>query len=393
MAPPLKIAIPNSALGWGHHGVDPSAAAPAPATIGFGAPEEPLVAEPAASLEVAEPAAPIEVAEPATSLEVAEPAAPVEVAEPAAPVEVAELALPSATMSEAPAAAVELAAEPTAALAEAPPRDVAAGIPTTAPEVAAETAPPLPSSAGETSPAATQLRAPRPLGAPQASPRRDLAPGAAAGTAADAAAAAGLSAGDLPPALIEPEIRPAAPSDQTAPARLADAAGERTTMRNRRLYRRVAIDAEFEINGTPVQLLDISMGGFAATRAPSLASGATVSATLRLAIDGVDVSARMRARMIYCDDPHANTVRSGGRFIELTASQTALLRYIVTWQGQSTGTLGTTTLLDAITRWPEQGLPAAPSLPPPEADRRPSWWSRALGWFRGRSQPDHQPDQ
>jgi hypothetical protein len=110
-----------------------------------------------------------------------------------------------------------------------------------------------------------------------------------------------------------------------------------------------------------------------------------MTVTLRLAIDGVDVSARMRARMVYCDDLHANAVRSGGRFVDLTASQTALLRYLVTWRGQSTGAIGTTTLLDAITRWPEQGLSAAPALPPPEPERRPGLFTRLLGWLRPRA--------
>jgi hypothetical protein len=32
-------------------------------------------------------------------------------------------------------------------------------------------------------------------------------------------------------------------------------------MRNRRLYRRVEIDAGFEIDGAPAELIDLSMGG------------------------------------------------------------------------------------------------------------------------------------
>jgi len=81
-------------------------------------------------------------------------------------------------------------------------------------------------------------------------------------------------------------------------------------MRNRRLYRRVGIEAGFEIDGAAAKLLDLSMGGFAVANAPVLAPNAVVPVTIRLAIDGVDISARIRARMIYADTP-----RSGGRFI------------------------------------------------------------------------------
>ena len=43
-------------------------------------------------------------------------------------------------------------------------------------------------------------------------------------------------------------------------------------MRNRRLYRRVSIEADLEIDGAPAKLLDLSMGGFAAANAPALAA-------------------------------------------------------------------------------------------------------------------------
>ena len=117
---------------------------------------------------------------------------------------------------------------------------------------------------------------------------------------------------------------------------------DRPTMRNRRLYRRVRVDAEFEIDGVPAKLVDLSMGGFGATNAPMLAANAVVPVTVRLAIDRLEISTRMRARMIYVETP-----RNGGRFIDLTASQTAFLRYVVTWRGQSLGALGTATLLEA----------------------------------------------
>jgi hypothetical protein len=125
------------------------------------------------------------------------------------------------------------------------------------------------------------------------------------------------------------------------------------------------------------------MGGFAAAKAPTLAPGMNVPVKLQLSIDGVDISSAMRASMVYCAEP-----RSGGRFIDLTASQTALLRYIVTWRGQAVGALGTANLLEAITRWPEQAAPSAPALPPLPSERRQSWWSRALGWLRGQAAPD-----
>jgi hypothetical protein len=270
-------------------------------------------------------------------------------------------------------------------------RGVAADPPAPGLDAVAEAARPLPRSAGEVRPWAAQLRAQRPLGAPQAALRSEVAPG----PVAEAATAAGLPVADAVPALIEPEADPAASAETAVAARPDDRQGDltadRTTMRNRRLYRRVSIEADFEIDGAPATLLDISMGGFAAAKAPTLTAGASVPAMLRLTVDGVDISTRMRARVVYCDDPHSNALRTGGRFIDLTASQTALLRYIVTWRGQSVGAIGTTTLLDAITRWPEQGLPAAPALPPAEPQGRPSWWARALSWFRPRGSLDHSP--
>jgi hypothetical protein len=97
-----------------------------------------------------------------------------------------------------------------------------------------------------------------------------------------------------------------------------------------------------------------------------------VPVSLRLNIDGIEVGTQLHARIIY-----ANQARLGGRFIDLTASQTAFLRYIVTWRGESVGTVGTTTLLDAITGGPERGFS------PGGADRadapRERWWSGLIG--------------
>ena len=217
-------------------------------------------------------------------------------------------------------------------------------------------------------------RAARPLGAPQTGNRT------VAAAAAAEAAPAGLPAAELPP-LVEPRAEPSEATDTAVgPAR-----DDRPTMRNRRLYRRVGVEAEFEIDGTAAKLLDLSMGGFAAANAPALAPNAVVPVLVRLAIDGVDISTRMRARMVYAETP-----RSGGRFIDLTASQTAFLRYVVTWRGGSVGALGTATLLEAITRTPERYHPAErPSLEPPgRAERRTPWWTRMFGWFRARGAPD-----
>ena|GEM_PF-3518854 len=146
----------------------------------------------------------------------------------------------------------------------------------------------------------------------------------------------------------------------------------RSLSQNRRLYRRVMLAAELEINGTPCRLVDLSIGGFAAGGAPPLPLNTIVPVTLRMTIDGIDIGTQLAARVVY-----ANEARAAGRFVELTAAQTAFLRYVVTWRGESVGAIGTTTLLDAITRWPERALPphagtAAATVP------KLSWWSR---WF------------
>jgi hypothetical protein len=270
-----------------------------------------------------------------------------------------------------------MTAPPAESLAQALRRGVADSTVSGAPDGLA--ARPLPRAAGEARPGARRLRAERPRGAPQAA-IPDRAPSVPSG---EAVGASGLPAVNPPSVMIEPQVAAAAAAETAVAERPPDREGDRPAVRNRRLYRRVAIDAGFEIDGAATHLLDLSMGGFAAAEGPQLAPGMTVPVRLQLSIDGVDISTRMRASIVYYSEP-----RSGGRFIDLTASQTALLRYIVTWRGQTVGALGTTTLLDAITRWPEQAAPSAPALPPVPPERRQSWWSRALGWLRGRGAGD-----
>jgi hypothetical protein len=409
--PVSSVAIPDSPFGWGHHPAATASSSPPaaalesePATVGFAEPEDTPAEEkaPGAATETASTQTPAEPSIAASAADVAaapdaEPTAaasadaasasgsdildtPIQAAT-AAPIEEPSAPAPDPEVKPSPAA-VDALTEPAPAVVVGDEKR-AAGFPAEpSPSEAADEGPvsgaagsPPPGNAGELRPWARQMRAPRPLGAPQAAARAE----AASGTATEGV---GLPAADLP-ALIEPEIDPLASTETAVMPRPEDRPAERSTMRNRRLYRRVSIDAGFEIDGASAQLLDISMGGFAAAKAPPLAPERVVATVLRLSVDGVDISTRIRARMIYCDE-----LRSGGRFIDLTASQTALLRYLVTWRGQSVGALGTTTLLDAITRWPEQGLPSAPALPPVERERRPPLWTRFLGWWRGRRDPD-----
>jgi len=173
-----------------------------------------------------------------------------------------------------------------------------------------------------------------------------------------------------PPVFVEPRPEPAEPAD-------APRTDNRPTMRNRRLYRRVGFDAALEIDGAAAKLLDLSMGGFAASNSPDLEDRTVVPVSLRLSIDGVDIGTRMRARIVYGDG-----ARCGGRFIDLTPSQTAFLRYLVTWRNQPVGALGTTTLLDAITRTPAR-VPPADFLPLEPPERRAPWWSRWFGRLLG----------
>jgi len=72
-----------------------------------------------------------------------------------------------------------------------------------------------------------------------------------------------------------------------------------------------------------------------------------VPVTLRMTIDGIDIAPGSPARVVY-----GNGSRAPAALSELTAAQTAFLRYIVTWRGEAIGAVGTTTLLDAITAGP-----------------------------------------
>jgi hypothetical protein len=99
--------------------------------------------------------------------------------------------------------------------------------------------------------------------------------------------------------------------------------------------------------------------------------------TIRMTIDGIDIGTKMSARVVY-----TQLNRIGGRFVDLTASQTAFLRYVVTWRGQSVGAIGTTTLLDAITRWPEQRL--LPGEVDPNAPKPRGFLSRWIARLLGR---------
>ena len=165
---------------------------------------------------------------------------------------------------------------------------------------------------------------------------------------------------------IEPAPQPVAP----APAAAAmDPNGRQSLSRNRRLYRRVQLGAEIEIDGTRSNLIDVSVGGFAATGIANLVANTIVPVTLRLTIDGIEVGTQVHARVVY-----ANRERVSGRFIDLTASQTAFLRYIVTWRGESVGTVGTTTLLDSITGGPLHGFP-----PKSAQESRERWWHGMIG--------------
>jgi hypothetical protein len=153
-----------------------------------------------------------------------------------------------------------------------------------------------------------------------------------------------------------------------------DRAGRPSLPRNRRLHRRVKLPAELEIEGVPCSLIDLSIGGFAATGVPAHEPNSVVPVTIRLTIDGIEVGTQLNARIIYVTQG-----RSSGRFTALTPSQTAFLRYIVTWRGESVGAVGTTTLLDAIAggteRGPAPGMPESGGEPVPKS----RWWAGLIG--------------
>ena len=163
-----------------------------------------------------------------------------------------------------------------------------------------------------------------------------------------------------PDGSIEPPHEPGPPMDRL---------GRQPLSRNRRLYRRVRLSAEIEIDGVPSSLIDVSIGGFAATGVADLAANKLVPVLLRMNIDGVEVATRLNARIVY-----AYRDRLSGRFIDLTSSQTAFLRYIVTWRGESVGMVGTTTLLDAIIGSADQGHAKLSN------GSRERWWAGLLGW-------------
>jgi hypothetical protein len=149
--------------------------------------------------------------------------------------------------------------------------------------------------------------------------------------------------------------------------------GRPSLPRNRRLYRRAKLPAEIEIDGVPCTLIDVSIGGFAATGVPQLEPNALVPVMIRLTIDGIEVGTLLNARIIYVTQG-----RSSGRFVDLSPSQMAFLRYIVTWRGESVGAVGTTTLLDAISTGTERGFhPGAPG--PSDMDAKSRWWAGLIG--------------
>jgi len=179
------------------------------------------------------------------------------------------------------------------------------------------------------------------------------------------------------PAVQQPAApQPGAPAVMAvAPAAISavDRAGREHVPRNRRLYRRVQLAAEIEVDGAPCSLIDVSVGGFAATGIPAVAANTTAPVTLRLVIDGIEVGTELKARIIY-----ANPSRSSGRFIDPSASQIAFLRYLVTWRGESVGAVGATTLLDAISGAADRPA-AGGSLEHFNAAPKERWWAGLVG--------------
>jgi hypothetical protein len=287
-----------------------------------------------------------------------EPVAPlseaVERVEPPAP-EPPPLDIEAALAARLLALAAELQPKPEPPPAPSPPlRD-----PPPAPPPAATSAAPTP----ETSPAAAPIAEPSP--AAESSRRPQAFVGRLSRRLGDSPIAR-QRAKDPTPA----PVRAVAPSATPA----MDRAERPAISRNRRLHRRVKLPAEIEIDGVPCSLIDVSLGGFAASGVPDVAANTVVPVALRLTIDGIEVGTRLGARIIY-----ANASRSSGRFIELSASQTAFLRYIVTWRGESVGAVGATTLLDTITGGPpdrpfHSAAAAGPNEPP-----RERWWSGLIG--------------
>jgi hypothetical protein len=160
------------------------------------------------------------------------------------------------------------------------------------------------------------------------------------------------------------------------------AASSLAQSRGRRLYRRVVLEAEIDIDGAPCRLIDLSVGGFAvADAAPDLLSETVVPVRLRMVLDGIELGTTARAHIVYAHD-----ARAAGRFIELTGSQTAVLRYLVTWREETLGRAGATALLDQITGRTDRTRPV--QLPRyaagPQRRPRANWWSRWLNRHLGR---------
>lgn len=393
-APVLRVVIPQSPLAAGT--VAPPRPAPPPP------PKPEPVPEAAASevFEVPPLVEPIAAAKPGPA---PNPAARImseiaaivaEAPEAVAPV-VVDLSVLDATAEQAAAARVELERlEAVPAVVEPEPAMVE---PELAPSMVEPVMPPAASQPVPVPRAVvrrTRPRADRPQRriAPPRPPKR-----ASAGTPTDTpakaarprAAAAATATAQPAPAPVElptpsPVIRaPARERPVLAPAatsvvrtlRPAAVPETRPLAQNRRLYRRVRLTAELEIAGKLCRLVDLSIGGFAAAGAERLDQGALVPVTLRMTIDGINIGTAFSARMVY-----GNGARAAGRFVDLTGAQTAFLRYIVTWRGEAVGAVGTTTLLDAITRWPERAFQPHPStVKPPEAEQRPGFWSRLVG--------------
>lgn len=193
----------------------------------------------------------------------------------------------------------------------------------------------------------------------------------------------GRRLGDMPAAPAPPPRQLAEPPQSVAhhmveapPASLqpaGDRSGRPSLPRNRRAYRRAKLPAEMEIGGIPCTLIDVSIGGFAASGVPPIEPNALVQVTIRLVIDGIEVGTQFNARIIYVTQG-----RSSGRFIDLSPSQMAFLRYIVTWRGESVGAVGTTTLLDAIAGGADRGfVPGPGDRIDPDAKSR--WWAGLIG--------------
>ena len=157
------------------------------------------------------------------------------------------------------------------------------------------------------------------------------------------------------------------------------------------MFRRVAVQLDFEMDGAAADLIDLSIDGFAISGAPPRPAGSVIPVVFGLSVDGVEIGTALQARMVY-----NSPLRAAGRFIEPTPSQTALLRYLVTWRGKSAGALGATGLLDAIAGIPPRNLSPGDSPVLELPGRRPPWWSRLLArlpFFGGRTRDRDYQDQ